>query len=271
MGARNIVQVVMLLPALTACVSAPTALVAPTSSREPARATATTSWTPAAMAAPATPTAASITPPPLVFEGTFHVGGYRLFISCLGAGSPTVVLDSGHEVAGRDVWGIIAQEVSATTRVCTYDRAGLGQSDPDPGPRPRTSQRMATELHTLLAKAAIPRPYVLVGAVVAGFIVQLYASQHPDEVVGMVLVNSSHEDEYARFPPPEDPQERERDRVFVHGQNPEGIDYEASAAQVRAAHAATPKRDIPVVVLTSGLADWPPSIPENQREQRKRI
>ena len=116
------------------------------------------------------------------------VGGYRLHINCAGTGSPTVVIDSG---AGdwSATWSSWVQPgVAGTTRVCTYDRAGLGWSDP--GPLPRTAERFADELHTLLQRAGIPGPYVLVGHSLGGLTVRLFAHKYPAEVAGLVLVDS---------------------------------------------------------------------------------
>jgi pimeloyl-ACP methyl ester carboxylesterase len=77
--------------------------------------------------------------------------------------------------------------------VCTYDRAGMGWSEP--GAQPRTSQQFVEELNTLLGNAGVQGPYVLVGHSLGGTNVQLYASEYPDEVAGMVLVDSATEDE----------------------------------------------------------------------------
>jgi pimeloyl-ACP methyl ester carboxylesterase len=118
------------------------------------------------------------------------VGGYRLHIQCVGTGSPTVVLDAGLGGASLD-WSLVQPALSTTTRVCAYDRAGMGWSDP--GPAPRTPGQIARELHTLLTKAGIPGPYVLVGHSLAGKNVRMFALQHPEEVVGLVLVDTRSE------------------------------------------------------------------------------
>ena len=116
------------------------------------------------------------------------VGGYRLHINCVDTGSPTVVIDSG---AGdwSATWSSWVQPgVAGTTRICTYDRAGLGWSDP--GPLPRTAERFADELHTLLQRAGIPGPSVLVGHSLGGLTVRLFAHAYPAEVAGVVLIDS---------------------------------------------------------------------------------
>ena len=121
------------------------------------------------------------------------VGGYSLHLYCTGegGGAPTVVMDSG---AGGSVldWQLVQPEVAGFARVCTYDRGGAGWSKP--GAQPRTSQQFVEELHTLLGNAGVQGPYVLVGHSLGGTNMQLYASQYPDEVAGMVLVDSALED-----------------------------------------------------------------------------
>jgi pimeloyl-ACP methyl ester carboxylesterase len=126
-----------------------------------------------------------------------EVGGYRLHINCQGEGSLTVVI----EAAGGDSslsWDQVQQEVAKFTRVCTYDRAGLGWSERSP--KSRTAQTVVQELHSLLTNAGIEGPYVLVGHSIGGLYVRLYAHRYPDEVVGMVLVDASHEEQLLRYP-----------------------------------------------------------------------
>ena len=127
------------------------------------------------------------------------VGGYRLHLYCTGtshAGSPTVILEAGG--GGSSVSSSTVQPgVASFTRVCSYDRAGYGWSDN--GPLPRTAGRIVTELHTLLARAGVPGPYVLVGGSYGGLIVRLYAYRYPQQVVGLVLVDSISE-EVVRYP-----------------------------------------------------------------------
>jgi len=117
-----------------------------------------------------------------------NVGGYMLHIHCTGSGSPTVILEGGLGGTSLD-WALVQPELAATTRVCSYDRAGLGWSEADPAGRPRTSRQMAEELHTLLNTTGIFGPYVLVGLSAGGMHAQMFASQYPEAVVGMVLVD----------------------------------------------------------------------------------
>ncbi len=124
------------------------------------------------------------------------VGGHRLHVYCAGEGSPTVVLDSG--LPGSSLsWRVVQSEVAKFCHVCSYDRAGLGWSDP--GPRPRTSQRIVEELHTLLTNAGMKGPYVLVGHSFGAFNARLYASKYADEVAGMVFVDPLHPREWLQM------------------------------------------------------------------------
>lgn len=118
------------------------------------------------------------------------VGGYSLHINCVGQGSPTVVLDAGLGDFSAQ-WVRVQREVSDTTRVCAYDRAGMGWSEM--GPEPRDARQISSELHTLLSKAGIEGPYVLVGHSFGGMYMQTYAARYPDEVAGVALVDSSTE------------------------------------------------------------------------------
>jgi pimeloyl-ACP methyl ester carboxylesterase len=125
-----------------------------------------------------------------------EVGGYGLHLYCTGrgAGSPTIVMDSALGGTVLD-WQLVQPELAESTRVCSYDRAGMGWSEA--GAQPRTSRLIARELHTLLGNAGVEGPYVLVGHSFGGTNMQVYASQYPNEVAGMVLVDSALEDEEA--------------------------------------------------------------------------
>jgi len=114
------------------------------------------------------------------------VGGHRLHLTCAGSGSPTVVLEPGAgEMAANLGW--ITPAVARTTRVCAYDRAGRGWSDPTDAPQ--NGARVADDLHTLLHRAGVPGPYVLAGHSFGGLYVLAFAARYPDEVAGMVLVD----------------------------------------------------------------------------------
>ena len=125
------------------------------------------------------------------------VGGYRMHINSTGEGSPTVILDSGLSDSSLS-WYKVQPEVARFVRVVSYDRAGLGWSDPSP--QPRNSRVFAEELHTLLHNAGIPAPFVLVGHSMGGYDVRMFASLYRPEVAGMVLVDASHPDLSSRAP-----------------------------------------------------------------------
>lgn len=125
------------------------------------------------------------------------VGDYRLHLDCRGNGSPTVVMEAGLTDASL-TWSLVQPQVAALTRVCVYDRGGLGWSDASP--RPRTAEVMVDELHTLLQNAHIEAPYIMVGHSTGGMLVRLYAHLYSAEVVGMVLVDAQHEGQFSRLP-----------------------------------------------------------------------
>ncbi len=116
------------------------------------------------------------------------VGTHRLYIHCVGAGRPTVVIDTGVGETYTS-WESIIESLSHETRICAYDRAGYGQSEP--GPMPRDSQRTAHELHQLLSNSGEEGPFLLVGHSLGGLNMQMYADRYPDEVTGMVLLDPS--------------------------------------------------------------------------------
>jgi pimeloyl-ACP methyl ester carboxylesterase len=118
------------------------------------------------------------------------LGGWRLHLNCLGkasASQPTAILEAGAGDFSVD-WSLVQPDVARFARVCSYDRAGSGWSDL--GPRPRTMHQLVWELHTLLDKAGVKPPFVLVGHSYGGWLVRLYAATYPAEVVGMVLVEA---------------------------------------------------------------------------------
>jgi pimeloyl-ACP methyl ester carboxylesterase len=128
------------------------------------------------------------------------IGGYRLHLYCTGSGSPTVILDALFP-GTVSTWAWVQPEVAKTTRVCAYDRAGLGWSDR--GPQPRDAQQHAAELQALLSAAAVPGPYVLVGHSWGGLVVRTYADRRPDQVAGMVLIEATNPDTWRRLGEPE--------------------------------------------------------------------
>jgi pimeloyl-ACP methyl ester carboxylesterase len=124
------------------------------------------------------------------------VGGHELHINCTGAGGPTVVLEPGlGEPSTAMAW--IAPEVATTTRVCVYDRAGRGWSESAAGPQ--DGIQVATDLHTLLERAGEPGPYVLAGHSAGGIYVLNFARLYPEQVAGVILLDSMHPEQYTRI------------------------------------------------------------------------
>lgn len=132
--------------------------------------------------------------PPVPPPGTLlDLGGWRLHLHCTGIADdsrPTVILDAGAGGFSVD-WSLVQPEVARFTRVCSYDRAGHGWSDL--GPHPRTMRQMVWELRTLLDRADVQPPYVLVGHSYGGMLARLFAFTYPSDVVGIVLDESLHE------------------------------------------------------------------------------
>jgi pimeloyl-ACP methyl ester carboxylesterase len=122
--------------------------------------------------------------------------GRRINLRCSGAGSPTVLLEGGYE-ATSEAWYKIAPRIAKTNRVCAYDRAGLGFSDP--GPLPRDGAAIAADLDLALRAARLSGPFVVVGHSAGGLYVRLFADRRPRDVVGMVLVESSVEHQDKAF------------------------------------------------------------------------
>ena len=112
------------------------------------------------------------------------VNGHLMHINCIGEGGPTVILESGLGTMSAD-WANVQPQVAKTTRVCSYDRAGTGCSEP--GPTPRDPKQIAYELHTLLGKAGIDGPYVLVGQSFGSLYARMYADLHPVSYTHLTL------------------------------------------------------------------------------------
>jgi pimeloyl-ACP methyl ester carboxylesterase len=123
--------------------------------------------------------------------------GYKMHLDCVGDGSPTVILESGLNDSWLS-WYKVQPAVAKFTRVCSYDRAGVGWSDAQP--QPPDSRNIALHLHSLLNNAGVKPPYVLVGHSIGGIHVRVYQNMYPSDVVGMVLIEPSHPDQMKRFP-----------------------------------------------------------------------
>ena len=194
-------------------------------------------------------------------------GGRRMYLECQGAGGPTVVFESGWPNDGT-VWsnGGVFQAVSGFTRACVYDRPGTATGDhlsrSDAAPQPRTAADVVADLRSLLQNAGEPGPYVLVAHSIGGLFARLFATTFPDEVAGLVLVDTSHEDqvdELLPIMPAElvDPilfgsEHPPADVVAAYPQV-ERILFQQSGGQVRDAQASSPLHPMPLVVLSHGI------------------
>jgi pimeloyl-ACP methyl ester carboxylesterase len=128
------------------------------------------------------------------------VGGFRLHLNCMGEGSPAVVLDAALGASSVS-WSLVQPGLAAITRVCSYDRAGFGWSDA--GPFPRTAGRMADELYTLLDRAGVAPPYVLVGHSFGGLVMRILAARHRAATAALVLVDPAHPEDWVTPAPKE--------------------------------------------------------------------
>jgi pimeloyl-ACP methyl ester carboxylesterase len=119
------------------------------------------------------------------------IGGRRLHLYCTGAGSPTVILEAGASSFSID-WALVQPAVARTNRVCSYDRANYGWSDP--APLDARGEKATRDLHAVLDAAGEQPPFVMVGQSMGGRFVRLFQRRYPREVVGMVLIDAEHED-----------------------------------------------------------------------------
>lgn len=190
------------------------------------------------------------------------IGGRRLHVACSGTGSPTVILEAGMGDSAA-TWKAIQPAVAEFTRVCAYDRAGRGTSDPDLAAASRMARNVVDDLGRLLREASIAGPYVLVGHSFGGAYIRSYAKKFPRDIVGMVLVDSTHENQYAGFAstgyvlPPMPPD-----------QNPERTDVVAALKEIGEEKW---RADIPLAVLTHGRAIAVQAFPNVTPEQAASI
>ena len=128
-----------------------------------------------------------------------EMDGRLSHVHCTGTGAPMILLESGLDVWGSTSWAGIRDELSEISRVCAYDRAGILWSEPRDDPR--DAERLAGELHALLAAASEAPPFVMVGHSLGGVLVRVYDERYPGEAVGFVFVDPSHPEQNTRFPP----------------------------------------------------------------------
>ena len=207
------------------------------------------------------------------FSGWFDIGGRQLFLRCTGHGSPTVVLEGGL----TSDWYELQNQLSGFTRVCSYDRPGGPGSRSDPAPIPRTARDFVADLQALLAAARVPGPYVLAGHSNSGLFSVLYASTHPRQVAGLVLIDAVHPAYHRRqlallkpLLPPEVWEALRQEAITPPPRlvDPEGIDIWTSERQTRLALRRAPLRPMPLVVLAHGRPESsPPGWPGEEVER----
>lgn len=193
-------------------------------------------------------------------DGQFDIGGRHIRLACQGSGYPTVVIDAalGNAPAEDSAWQKIASKTAAVTRVCLYDRAGLGGSDPNPKPV-ITSLDSATDMARALKVARLNGPFLVVGHSIGGLNAQVFASYYPSEVEGLVLVSTTHPDQFniwlSLLPAPVDGESKIITdlRTFLKtiqsdpSKNEERLDVRQSEVEARQLHSLGSK---PVIVLT---------------------
>jgi pimeloyl-ACP methyl ester carboxylesterase len=213
------------------------------------------------LGSPPSVTAQEATPPgtPRAAEGDFSglvdIGGRSLWLTCMGEGTPTVILEYGSPGMTSADWSGVQSEIAQFTHVCAYDRANVGRSDP--APMPRTVEQMADDLDALLSAASIPGPYVLASFSFGPWVSRVYASQHPDDIAGLVLIDGEPEDLEARWKAVLPADLAARWLQDYWGGNPEGIALEESEDQVRNAR---PLPVVPLIVIGHGDARQDPHL-----------
>jgi len=167
---------------------------------------------------------------------------------CIGTrapGAPVVVLEAGAG-NGVEAWAKVRPAIAEFARVCAYDRPGLRRHWPsEEAPAAPSPDAVIATLESALTTAGERPPYVLVGHSYGGMIARLYAARFPDRVAGIVLVDSSHEDQLRRFGGPPPPVPTPGAVINV----PEVFDL---AAMIEALDAHRWRADVPLLVLTRG-------------------
>jgi pimeloyl-ACP methyl ester carboxylesterase len=199
----------------------------------------------------ATPEASPVDAQSRIFNGPVDIGGRSLYLECRGVGAPAVILEGGLDTAATQQFVPIVPGIARFTRVCAYDRANLGLSDT--APTPRTVADLADDLHALLAAADVPGPYVLVAASYGGLVARLFAHTYPAEVAGIVLIDSTHEDQDDDMEQTLGPELWAELLATGYMESVEGIDFATSNEQVRRARASSPLPTVPVISLTAPL------------------
>ncbi len=191
-----------------------------------------------------------------------NVEGRRVHLQCLGAGSPTVILDSGLMMP-LESWGAIPEAVAAFTRVCSYERPGVGFSDPAPKVRPKTSSDAVAEMAALFQSAGLKGPFLLVGHSFGGLNVRLFAHRNPEKVAGLVLVEPVVERQFEKYAAGMTPLESQKYWKIEQGWNLESMDVVGSGREVEAERELPP---VPILVLSSTYNEQQPARTVEHRE-----
>jgi pimeloyl-ACP methyl ester carboxylesterase len=212
------------------------------------------------------PAGASTTATAGRYTGAFEIGGGRkLFLTCSGSGTPTVILEAGAN-GGAHSWFAVQPWLATTTRVCSYDRANVPGGSSDPAPKPQTAADVVSDLHSLLAAARVPGPYVLAGHSNGGLFARLYATTYPEQVRGLVLIDTGNYpgmlDRLYRklMSPPQWRAYRTSLRArppFAENAGDEQVDLATSYAQLAAAQRRHPLPPLPLVVISHGIPEPP--------------
>src|ERR671922_1162416 len=202
--------------------------------------------------------------PDAASSGDFEVDGRTMHLECRGRAEITVLLESGLGVDSRATWAGVVPPLSRLTRTCWYDRAGTGGSTPASGRR--TSAAMVHDLRELLRVARVSPPYLLVGASLGGLNAQLFTATAPQEVVGLVLVDSLHPDFDRRFAEVMG-RRPARERAAALERNPEGVRFPDLLASDREVRRAGPLPQVPIRVLVHGISFDPGGEPVPRLER----
>ena len=188
------------------------------------------------------------------------VGDQNLHIETLGESGPTIVFEAG---LGNDAstWRLVAAPVAKFARVVLYDRAGLGQSMPLSTNSAITADHVATNLHKLLVAAEIGPPYLLVGHSLGGLYVQMFARKYPNEVSGIVLLDSSSTEAPSEL----------KTRARLEPGSAAYLEQEGVAESNEQVRSAGPFPDVPLTVIAATdhgpfFRDWEPTLMRLQRQ-----
>lgn len=188
------------------------------------------------------------------------VGNLRVEAKIEGTGRPAVIFECGF-TGGLFLWAPVQSEIAKQTLTLSYERAGLGRSDP--GPSPRSAEQIARELHALLKAKAIAPPYIPVGHSAGGLFVRVFAHMYPNEIAGLVLVDPATEEDYERLQHDKSVEDLQKMGM------PSGAvaQWRALPDTIDQARHSWPLPAIPVVVLTSGkpLGQWPLATPTDMQ------